>query len=92
MDDDKGLLSRLLLEYGYSATESPGTFSAILSQAQVPRLSEPALAQVLLTCLDTLEGHIPTLPPENPGLREWNPAVIAAVALETTVRFSCKAM
>lgn len=85
MDGDSGLLSRLLLEYGYSATESPGTLAAILSQARVTRLSEQPLAEVLLTCMDTLEGHIPTLPPENPGMREWSPSVIAAVAFETTV-------
>jgi hypothetical protein len=89
-DSDGGLLPRLLLEYGYSATESAGTLTAILSQASVPRLSEPLLAASLVTCLSTLEGHVPVLPPENPGLREWNPLVIAAVALDTTVRLYAK--
>jgi hypothetical protein len=80
---DRVSLCQLLLEYGYSATESPDTLSKIQQQAHIQILNETILAELLITCLSTLKGHVPKIPPENPSLNSWNVNVLVQVAVDS---------
>ena len=72
----------VLLESGYSATESTNTLKSLLSHAQISRMSESLVADVLITLLVHFKNHVPKIPPEKP-LQSWNPSVLASVALDS---------
>ena len=79
-------VSSLLLDYGYSATESTSTLKSIFSHAQISRLSEQGIAEVLITLCLHLKNHVPKIPPESKA-SGWNPLVLASVSLDSVCFF-----